>query len=86
MHPGEEAGAFHPKHGDKDVGDEDEEDNDGCVVVQAVQALLVGLYSDVSSCCSTGRENRDKMHKNTCRLIHLYSHHRMSDPKKKQQG
>lgn len=29
MHPGKEAGAFHPKHRDEDIGDKDEEDDDG---------------------------------------------------------
>ena len=52
MHPGKEAGALHPEDGDEDVGDEDEEDEDGHGVVQAVQALLVALFSDVSPSCN----------------------------------
>lgn len=36
MHPGKEACAFHAEDRDADVGDEDEEDDDGCGVVQAV--------------------------------------------------
>ena len=51
MHPGKEAGALHPEGGDEDVGDKDEEDEDGYGVVQAVQALLVGFYGDVSPSC-----------------------------------
>ncbi len=43
MHPGKEAGSLHPEGGDENVGDEDEEDDDGGRVVQAVQALLVAL-------------------------------------------
>lgn len=52
MHPGKEAGALHPEDRDEDVGDEDEEDEDGHGVVQAVQALLVGLFADVSPSCN----------------------------------
>lgn len=36
MHPGKEASALHPKDGDEDVGDKDEEDDNGHYVVQAV--------------------------------------------------
>lgn len=53
MHPGKEASSLHPKDRDEEVGDEDEEDEDGCDVVQAVQARLVGLFSDVSPGCNT---------------------------------
>lgn len=52
MHPGKEASALHPEDGDEDVGDKDEEDDYGYDVVQAVQALLVGLFSDVSPSCN----------------------------------
>lgn len=52
MHPGKEAGALHPEDGDEDVGDKDEEDDYGYDVVQAVQALLVALFSDVSPSCN----------------------------------
>lgn len=51
MHLGKDASALHPEDGDTDVGDEDEEDDDGGGVVQAVQALLVGLFVDVSPSC-----------------------------------
>lgn len=36
MHPGKEAGALHPKDRDENVGDKDEEDDNGHAVVQAV--------------------------------------------------
>lgn len=36
MHPGKEAGALHPEDRDEDVGDKDEEDDDGYDVVHAV--------------------------------------------------
>lgn len=53
MHPGKEAGALHPKDGDEDVGDKDEEDDHGHHVVQAVQPLLIGPLGDVSLSCDT---------------------------------
>lgn len=52
MHPSKEAGALHPKDRNEDVGDKDEEDDDSCNVVQAVQTLVVGLVIDVSLSCS----------------------------------
>ena len=52
VHPGKEAGALHPKDRDEDVGDRDEEDDNGCYVVQAVQALVVGLVIDVPPSCN----------------------------------
>lgn len=36
MHPGKEAGALHPHNRDEEIGDKDEEDDDGYDVVQAV--------------------------------------------------
>lgn len=63
MHPGKEAGALHPEDGDEDVGDEDEEDEDGHGVVQAVQALLVALFSDVSPSCNEHTHVHTHTHK-----------------------
>lgn len=63
MHPGKEAGALHPEDGDEDVGDEDEEDEDGRGVVQAVQALLVGLFADVSPSCNEHTRTQTHTHK-----------------------
>lgn len=57
MHPGKEARALHPEDGDEDVGDKDEEDEDGRCVVQAVQALLIGLFVDVSPSCNNVHTN-----------------------------
>lgn len=48
VHPGKEARALHPKDRDEDVGNKDEEDDDGGAVVEAVQALVVGLVVEVS--------------------------------------
>lgn len=64
MHPGKKAGALHAKDRDEDVGDEDEENDDGCGVVQAVQALLVGFVVEVSPSCN----------KHTCIHIHTQTH------------
>lgn len=36
MHPGKEAGALHSENRNEDVCDKDEEDDNGCPVVQAV--------------------------------------------------
>lgn len=62
MHPGKEASALHPEDGDEDVGDEDEEDDDGYDVVHAVQALLVGLLADVSASCNRRRHAHTHKH------------------------
>lgn len=43
MHPGKEACAFHAHSRDEDVGDEDDKNDDSDGVVQAVEALVVGL-------------------------------------------
>lgn len=68
VHPGKEAGAFHPENRDEDAGDEDEEDNDSCDIVQAVQALLVGLLCDVSPGCNTHTRTKTRTkYTKTCR-------------------
>lgn len=75
MHPGKEAGALHPKDRDEDVGDKDEEDDDGYRVVQAVQALLVGLLVDVTPGCNrhthTRANTRQNITKNKTQLSSL---------------
>lgn len=78
MHPGKEAGALHPEDGDEDVGDKDEEDDDGDSVVQAVQALLVALFSDVSLSCSRHTHMHTSTHNNnnkTTNYVKAFSPH-----------
>ena len=62
MHPGKEASALHPKDRDEDVGDKDEEDDNGHHVVLAVEPLLIGLLSDVSLSCDTHMHARTHAH------------------------
>lgn len=72
MHPGKKAGALHPEDGDEDVGNRDEEDDDGYSVVQAVQALLVALFSDVSLSCSRHTHTHAHAHTNNNRKTTNY--------------
>lgn len=51
VHPCKEAGALHPKDGDEDVGDKDEEDENSDDRIQAVQTLLVGFFGDIPPGC-----------------------------------
>lgn len=65
MHPGKEAGALHPKDRDENVGDKDQEDDNGHAVVQAVKTLLIGLLGDISPSCNTHARARTHTHPHT---------------------